>query len=88
MGPTVGKEKDARLDAECVDYALCSDVLDLGWTAVTPCRGCVIAAAATGLDRAATGDPTTASPALIVTGDELERLLCRARQGQMNGRTS
>lgn len=88
MGPTAGMDKRARLDAECADFALCTDVLDLGWTARTPCSGCVIAGAVTGSERAAIDDPPTASLVQIVTGDELERLLCRARQEPMNARTS
>jgi hypothetical protein len=84
----VGKGKGARLDVECADFALCSDVLDLGWTAVTPCRGCVIADVAVASDRAATDAPTIASPALIVTGDELEQLLSQARQPRTLGPTS
>lgn len=73
---------------ECDGFALCSDVLELGWIAVTPCGGCVIAAAANDLEPAATEGPRDANRAQIVTGDELERLLSRVRQSGERGRTS
>ncbi len=73
---------------ECDAYALCSDVLDLGWTAITPCRGCVIVAVATDLARAEIAGRATASPAQIVTADELEQLLYQARQPKISADTS
>lgn len=86
MDRTVGTVRSTTA-VECDGYALCSDVLELGWTAVTPCRGCVIAAAS-GSVRAAIEGPRTADPAQVVTGDELERLLCQARQLRESGLTS
>lgn len=87
MDRTEVSEARARAVVDCSAYALCSDVLVLGWTAVTPCRGCVTGAAI-GSARAATADQTTAGPAPIVTGDELERLLCQAHQRMISARTS
>jgi hypothetical protein len=73
---------------ECAGYALCSDVLELGWTAITPCHGCVTGAAVGDSERAATEGHRAADPAQAVTGDELERLLCQARLSRASGRTS
>jgi hypothetical protein len=83
----VANEDGVSAAAECSAYALCSDVVALSWTAITPCPGCVTAAVV-GSVRAATGERHTASPAQVVTGDALGRLLCRARQSPANGRTS
>jgi hypothetical protein len=76
-----------RVAVECSAYALCSDVLVLGWTAVIPCPGCVTEAAVDS-EPAETVAPRTASPAQDVTGDALERLLCQAQQSPANGHTS
>jgi hypothetical protein len=88
MGPTGGETSRVPVIAECDGYALCSDVLDLDWIAATPCSGCASADVARGSAHAANAARHDALPALAVTGDELERLLCLARQATENGPTS
>jgi hypothetical protein len=81
------KAEGVSVAVECDAYALCSDVLALGWTAAIPCRGCVTSGADDSV-RAETAERRTADPAPAVTADELERLLCRARQRKNNTATS
>lgn len=73
---------------ECDAWALCCDVLDLDWTAITPCPGCVRTAVADGSGTVGIAGPPTALRARPVTADVLEELLLAARQARGNGRSS
>lgn len=78
---------DVRAVVDCSAYALCSDVRDLGWRAITRCRGCVTEAVDDSV-RAVIDERHDANPVRVVTSDELERLLCQAHQLPVSGPTS
>jgi hypothetical protein len=102
MGPTSGKrvrpdtpircqiEEELAAPMEgigCTSWAICSDLALLGWTASDPCGSCV----GTAITRLAGAAPDTArraaNRALLVTADELEGLLNRARRALPGGNT-
>lgn len=87
MGPTSGNSATPE-STECDGFALCTAGALLGWTAIDPCSGCVATAGRVNRGAATLTVNPRVDPALVVTGDEFERLLSQAVDARRASRTS
>lgn len=72
----------------CESLALCQDAVRIGWTAIDPCASCVATAITPSYGHANQDGNRDASPAALVTGDALERLLTQECGGIRDSSTS
>ena len=75
-------------ESVCPQWVICADLGPLGWTAISPCGSCVVAATSKLDGRVRDTGNRAAGPARLVTADELDVLLSQARRELPGGSTS